>query len=80
MTGVSLDKTTLSLSAGDTEQLTETVAPSDATDKGVTWESTDEDVATVASGLVTAVAAGTATITVKTDDGSYTATCEVTVS
>ena len=80
VTGVSLNKTELKLTTGDTETLTATVAPSDATNKAVTWTSSKESVATVdANGKVTAVAAGEATITVTTTDGSFTATCTVTV-
>ncbi|GHV79222.1 hypothetical protein AGMMS49944_10130 [Spirochaetia bacterium] len=56
------------------------VAPADATNQAVTWISSDTTKATVANGVVTAVAAGTATITVTTTDGSKTATCTVTVS
>ena len=67
---VSLDKTELSLEVGGEETLTATVEPSNATNKDVTWESSDTSVATVdTSGLVTAVSAGTATITVTTADG-----------
>ncbi len=80
VTGVTLDKTTASLAVGGTETLTPTVAPSDATNKNVTWTSSDPAVATVANGVVTAVAAGTATITVTTADGSKTAECAVTVT
>lgn len=81
VTGVTLNTSTLELIAGDTESLTATVAPSDATNKAVTWMSSKESVATVdADGKVTAVGAGTATITVTTTDGSFTATCTVTVS
>ena len=81
VTGVSLDKTTLSLDIGASETLTATVTPADAGNKNVTWSSSDETVATVdATGKVTAVAAGTATITVTTADGGKSATCEVTVS
>ena len=78
--GVSLDKETLELEEGKSQTLTATVAPVDATNKNVTWESSDESVATVSNGKVTAVAEGTATITVKTDDGGFTATCDVTVT
>lgn len=80
VSGVSLNKNTTTLSVNDTEQLTATVTPSDATNQNVTWSSDDADVATVVAGLVTAVAAGTATITVTTVDGNKTDTCEVTVS
>ena len=80
VTGISLDKTSLSMTEGDTETLTATVLPSDATDKSVTWSSNNTSVATVSSGAVTAKAAGTATITAKTNDGSKTASCVVTVN
>jgi hypothetical protein len=80
VTGVSLDQNSLAMSVSDTEQLTATVSPADATDKSVTWTSSDDDVATVVDGLVTAVGAGTATITVETVDGGFTDSCSVTVS
>ena len=81
VTGVTLDNDTLSLVAGGaTGTLTATVNPSDAANKSVTWSSSDEAVATVADGVVTPVAAGNATITVTTVDGSFTATCDVTVT
>ena len=81
VTGVSLDKTTLELTEGETAQLTATVLPDNATNKAVTWSTSNASIATVdANGLVTAVSAGTATITVTTEDGSKTATCEVTVT
>ena len=80
VTGVSLDRTAASLNVGGMVTLTATVSPSDATNKGVTWSSDDETVATVENGVVTAVGEGTATITVITDDGNHTATCEVTVT
>ncbi len=80
VTGVSLNKSSTSLTVGGTETLTATVAPSDATDPSVAWSSSDTSVATVDSnGKVTAVGIGTATITVITTDGSKTATCTVTV-
>lgn len=79
VTGVSLNKNSTSIVEGSTEQLTATVTPSNATDKSVTWSSSNTSVATVSNGLVTAVSAGTATITVTTTDGGYTATCLVTV-
>ena len=80
VTGITLSKTELSMTEGDTESLTATIAPENATDKSVTWTSSDEAVATVsADGVVTAVKAGTATITVASSNGK-TATCKVTVA
>ena len=75
---VTLDKTTLSLTVGETATLTATVKPDDATDKNVTWTSSDESVAKVADGKVTAVKSGKATITAKCED--KTAECAVTVT
>ena len=81
VTGVSLDQSALTLTEDGTAQLTATVEPANATNKGVTWSSDDETVATVdANGNVTAVGAGEATITVTTEDGGFTGTCEVTVT
>lgn len=66
--------------AGETLQLTATIYPDSATNKTVTWKSSDEKVATVdESGLVTAVGNGTADITATTEDGNFKATCQVTV-
>ncbi|MCG8501719.1 MAG: Ig-like domain-containing protein, partial [Firmicutes bacterium] len=81
VTGVNVTPTTLSLEEGQTSDLTETVSPSNATDKTVSWSSSNTSVATVnSSGLVTAVAEGSATITVTTNDGGFTANCNVTVT
>ena len=82
VTGVTLDKNTLELYTGDTATLTATVAPDNATNKTVTWSSSDNTVATVDNnGNVTAVKAGTATITATAADGSgCSATCTVTVT
>jgi hypothetical protein len=81
VTGVTLDKSALNLKIGETEQLTATVAPDTATNKAVTWISSDESVAMVDSnGMVTAVSAGTATITVTTEDGGFTAQSTVMVT
>ena len=81
VTGVTLNKSTLSLIEGTSETLTATITPADATDKELTWTSSDATVATVDdNGKVTAVKAGTATVTVTTRDGGKTATCRVTVS
>ncbi|MBO5280221.1 MAG: leucine-rich repeat protein [Clostridia bacterium] len=79
VTGVTLNKSSATLTEGDTLTLTATVAPTNATNKNVTWKSSDTTVATVSNGVVTAKKAGTATITVMTADGSKTATCTVTV-
>ena len=79
VTSVTLDKTSLDLVEGDAAQLTATVAPDNATDKAVTWKSSDTKVATVsASGEVVAVAEGKATITATAGDAS--ASCEVAVA
>lgn len=75
---VSLDKTELELETGDTAKLTATLSPSDATDK-ITWKSSNDSVATVDNGTVTAVGAGTAVITVTTTGGK-TASCTVKVT
>ena len=80
VTDVSLNKSSLSLQIGGNETLTATVAPDNATNKNITWESSNTAVATVNNGKVTGVAAGTATITVTTVDGNKTATCTVTVT
>ena len=80
MTGVTLDKETMSLTAGSTGTLTATITPENATNKDLTWTSDKEEVATVSDGVVSAVAAGTAHITVTTADGGKTATCVVTVT
>lgn len=76
---VKLDQTAVTLNVGETVTLTATVLPENAATKTVTWSSSDESVATVANGKVTAVKIGNATITVKTTDGEKTATCAVTV-
>ena len=77
--GISLDKPALSLVVGDTEVLTAAVMPADATDKTVTWTSSDTAVATVENGIVTAKKAGTAVVIATTSNGK-TASCTVTVS
>lgn len=80
VTGVTLNKLLLSLEIGNSETLHATIAPENATDKTVTWSSSNSAVATVdGSGKVTAVASGIAMITVTTKDGGKTATCLVTV-
>ncbi len=80
VTEVRLDKTATTLVEGDTEELMATVMPENATDKGIEWKSDNESVATVSqTGLVTALKDGSATITVITNDGGFSASCEVTV-
>lgn len=78
VTSVELNKTSTSITVGGTETLTATVKPENATDKSVTWTSSNTDVASVDKGVVTAVAVGEATITAKA--GDKTATCAVTVT
>ena len=88
VTGVSLSQTEAAMTVGgDALTLTTTVAPDNATDKTVTWTTSDASVATVADGVVTAVAAGTATITATATNGTpddtsddFSATCTVTVA
>ena len=79
VTGVSLNKTALALDEGESESLIATVIPDNATNKKVTWKSSDTSVATVnASGKVTAQATGTVVVVVITEDGAEVATCTVT--
>lgn len=81
VTGVALNKSTTTKTVGQTETLTVTWTPSNATDKTGTWRSSDPSKCTVnASGLITGVAAGTAVITFTSNDKKKTATCTVTVS
>ena len=81
VSGVSIDKPTLSMTEGETANLTAIVLPENATNKAVAWKSGNSGVADVdASGKVTAVKAGTSDITVTTADGGKTATCKVTVA
>ena len=77
---ISLNKSSLSITEGETGQLPATVMPANATEKTVTWTSSNTSVATVSSaGVVTAVSAGSATITAWASDGLHSATCLVTV-
>lgn len=80
VTGVTLDKTTLSIEEGQTATLSATVLPSNATNKKVTWTTDKAEVATVSNGTVTAVGVGTVTVTVTTEDGNKTSACIVTVT
>lgn len=76
---VQINKAILSLNKGQSETLYAIVSPSDASDQSVIWTSSNQDVATVEEGKVTALSLGTASIAVKTVDGEKTATCEVIV-
>jgi len=81
VTGVTMSPTTASIAVAGTTQLTATIAPTNATNKTVTWTTSNSSLATVsASGLVTGVAAGSPVITVTTQDGSKTATCNIVVT
>ena len=78
--GITLDNTSLIIAVGNTATITANIQPQDATNKRLTWTSSNEAVATVADGVVTAVGEGNAIITAKSADGSnVTATCQVTV-
>lgn len=79
-TGIELDHENLELEVGVSETIIATIYPADATNKNVTWTSSDDSVATVEDGLVTAVGSGEAIITATTEDGGYETTCTVTVS
>lgn len=80
VTSVSLDKTSLSMTVGETQTLTATVYPSNATNKAMSWSSSNSSIASVSSsGVITALSDGTATITVTTDDGAKTAACTAIV-
>ena len=81
VTGVTLDKTSITIVKGGTAKLTATVTPYSAADKNVTWKSSDEKIATVdESGNVLGVGFGTTSVAVTTDDGGFTAACEVRVT
>jgi uncharacterized protein YjdB len=80
VTSVTLDRTSAELTVGDELTLTATVNPENATNKNVTWSSSNPSVATISNGKVTALKAGSATIIVSSVDGGKTATCEVMVT
>ena len=80
VTGVILSENSISVEEGSDATLTATIAPSNATNQNVSWSTSDASVATVSGGIVTGVKEGSATITVTTSDGGYTATCNVTVT
>ena len=79
VSGVSLDKTQLTIKVGESETLTPTITPEDATNKKASWTSSNDRVATVEDGKVVGVEPGSVTITVTTEDGAKTAECPVTV-
>ena len=80
VTAVTLNSASMELLEGESQTLTAVVSPSNADNQKVIWMSSNSSVASVAEGKVTALKPGKATITVKTDDGGKTATCEVTVN
>lgn len=80
VSSVSLDKKELNLVAGDEETLKATINPDYAENKNVTWESSDEEIATVENGVVKAISPGTAEIKVISEDGEKEAVCKITVT
>ena len=81
VTGITLSPTTKTMYTGESFILTPTITPDNATNKSVTWTSSDPTIASVdENGMVKAIKKGTATITAKTDDGGFTATCVITVN
>ena len=79
VTGVSINHESITFTVGETTQLSGAVAPMTADNKAVTWKSSNEAVATVVDGLVTAIAPGNATITITSVEGNYRATCSIKV-
>ena len=80
VTNVALSKSSVSIKQGKSSTLTATISPSNASNKSVTWTSSNPNVAIVTNGTITGVSQGTSTITVKTADGNLTASCEVTIT
>lgn len=80
VTGIALDRKTASIGTGESLTLTPIFSPETATNKNVTWSSSDKTVATVENGIVTPLKKGTTTITVTTEDGGFSASCVVTVN
>lgn len=80
VTDVTLSADVLNMTVGQILPLSATVSPSNASNKKVIWSSSDDSVASVDDGKVTALKKGSTTVTVKTDDGGKTASCEVLVS
>ena len=79
VTGMTLEKKSIEVEKGKTETINAIITPENATRKGITWTSSNTNVATVTNGVVKGISAGTATITATTKDGNFTDTCEVTV-
>ena len=79
VTGVEITPTSSEIKVGGTTTITATVKPDNATNKNVTWSSSNTAVATVSNGVVTGKSEGTATITATTEDGEYTAEAQITV-
>ena len=79
VTGMTLEKKSIEVEKGKTETINAIITPENATRKGITWTSSDTNVATVTNGVVKGISAGTAIITATTKDGNFTDTCEVTV-
>lgn len=80
VTGVTLDQTTASVDVDSTIILVSTIQPTNASNQNVSWTSDNETVAKVVNGVVTGISGGTASIGVMTEDGGYSATCNVTVN
>lgn len=81
VTGVKLNKSTEIMQVGDKLSLVATIEPTGATNKNVKWTTSNSNVATITEeGIITAVAEGETTITVTTEDGNYTASCDITVT
>lgn len=79
VTGISLDRTSVTIKEGESVTLVATVTPNNAENKNVTWSTSSEAVATVVDGKVTGIKAGSATITATTEDGGKKATCALSV-
>lgn len=80
VSAIAVNPMTATIKVGESTTLSTTITPADATDKTITWSTSEEKVATVDAGKVTGVAEGTATVTATTKDGGKAATCAVTVS
>lgn len=73
--GITLNPDSVALTVGNTREINVVFSPADATNKSVTWESSDPTIASVSDGIVEALRAGTCTITATSEDGGYSATC-----